>query len=93
KCKKGEWRANVSRGGSASLINPTPEMLSIAKTTAKTIGMDICAVDLMEQKNKLAVIEVNFMPGPFKKFLGTTVVQEWVRLLADKSEKKSAEVK
>ncbi len=86
KCKKGDWRANVSRGGFASLINPTPEMLLIAKKAAKTLNMDICAVDLMEHKNKWVVIEVNFMPGPFKKFLGNTVIQEWMRLLSDKSD-------
>jgi ribosomal protein S6--L-glutamate ligase len=89
KAKKGDWRANISRGGSAALINPTPEMLEVAKKAAKVLKMDICAVDLMELKNKWVVIEVNFMPGPFRKFLGTMVVQEWMRLLADKAEKKT----
>jgi ribosomal protein S6--L-glutamate ligase len=88
KSKKGDWRANVSRGGSAMPINPTPEMLEIAKNSAKILGMDICAVDLMEQKNKWVVIEVNFMPGPFRKYLGTMVVHEWIRFLADYTEKK-----
>lgn len=91
KCKKGEWRANVSRGGSACLINPTPEVLSIAKNVAKILNMDICAVDLMEYKNKWVVIEVNFMPGPFKKFLGNTVIQEWIRLLSDKADHKASQ--
>ena len=86
--KKGDWRANISRGGSASMINPTQEMLEIAKKSAKILGMDICAVDLMELKKKWVVIEVNFMPGPFRKFLGSTVVQEWLRLLSNKAEEK-----
>ena len=88
--RKGEWRANVSKGGSAQLINPTPEMLEIAKKSAKILNMDICAVDLMDHKKKWVVIEVNFMPGPFRKYLGTTIVQEWLRLLANKSEAKEA---
>lgn len=88
--RKGEWRANVSKGGSAQLINPTPEMLEIAKKSAKVLGMDICAVDLMDHKKKWVVIEVNFMPGPFRKYLGTTIVQEWLRLLANKNEAKDA---
>lgn len=87
KCKKGDWRANISRGGSAVPVNPTPEMLDIAKKSAKILGMDICAVDLMEHKKKWVVIEVNFMPGPFRKYLGTTVVHEWIRLLESKSKK------
>jgi len=89
KAKKGDWRANISRGGSATLINPTPEMLNVAKKAAKVLKMDICAVDLMEMKNKWVVIEVNFMPGPFRKFLGTMVIQEWMRLLIDKADKKT----
>ncbi|MEI7961871.1 MAG: RimK family alpha-L-glutamate ligase [archaeon] len=88
KCKKGDWRANISRGGSASLVNPNQEMLEVAKKSAKILKMDVCAVDLMELKNKWVVIEVNFMPGPFRKFLGTTVVQEWIRLLSDRLDQK-----
>ncbi|MFA6064321.1 MAG: RimK family alpha-L-glutamate ligase [archaeon] len=87
KCKKGDWRANISRGGSASLINPTPEMLNIAKTSAKALGMDLCSVDLMEYKKKWVVIEVNFMPGPFRKFLGSMIAQQWIRFLFEKSGK------
>ena len=87
--KKGDWRANVSRGGSATPVNPTPEMLDIAKGAAKLLGVDLCSVDLMERKKKWVVIEVNFMPGPFLKFLGTTVIQEWVRLIHAKTVKKS----
>ncbi|MFA5126289.1 MAG: RimK family alpha-L-glutamate ligase [archaeon] len=85
KCKKGDWRANISRGGSANLINLSPEMLEIAKNSAKTLQMDICAVDLMEQKKKWVVIEVNFMPGPFRKYLGNMIVHEWIRLLAERT--------
>jgi ribosomal protein S6--L-glutamate ligase len=90
--RKGEWRANVSKGGSAQLINPTPEMLEIAKKSAKILGMDICAVDLMDYKKKWVVIEVNFIPGPFTKYLGTTIVQEWLRLLANKTDAKEANI-
>jgi ribosomal protein S6--L-glutamate ligase len=90
-CRKGDWRANISRGGTATLINPSPEMIEIAKKTAKTLGMDLCSVDMMEQKNKWGVIEVNFMPGPFKKFLGNMVIEQWVRLLAEKTGEKLGE--
>lgn len=84
--KKGDWRANVSRGGSAQLMNASPEMIAIAQKSARLLGMDICAVDLMLNKNKWVVIEVNFMPGPFMKFLGTTVIYEWVRLMYQKAQ-------
>lgn len=82
--KKGDFRANISRGGAAQLINATPEMITIAQNSSKLLGMDICAVDLMLNKNKWVVIEVNFMPGPFMKFLGKTIIHEWVRFLYEK---------
>ncbi len=83
--KKGDWRSNISRGGSAHLMNASPELIAIAQKSAKLLGLDICAVDLMLNKNKWVVIEVNFMPGPFMKFLGLTVIHEWVRLMFEKS--------
>lgn len=81
---KGDWRSNVSRGGTADLINPTPEMIEAAKLSAKTLGVDICAIDMMDKNGKWVVIEANFMPGPFMKYLGNTVVQEWVKYIYKK---------
>ncbi len=92
--KKGDWRSNISRGGSANLINPSEEIIQIAKDSAKILGMDICAIDLMENKKKWVVIEANFMPGPFKKYLGNMVIHEWLKLIHRKvSQKKRREKK
>lgn len=90
--KKNDWRANISRGGTAKLFNPSPEMIETARKTAKVLGMDICAVDLMEHKGKWVVIEVNFMPGPFMKFLGTMVIQQWLRLIRYKTNSKNKDL-
>ena len=79
--KKGDWRSNLSRGGTAQLVNLTPEMLDTARRAADLLNMDICAVDLMESNGKWVIIEANFMPGPFKKFLGNTVILEWLKLI------------
>jgi len=81
---KGDWRANVSRGGTAEVIETTQEMKEISLSAANTLGVDICAVDLMESQKGLVVIEVNFMPGPFKAFLGTKMIQEWVSFIKKK---------
>lgn len=81
---KGDWRSNISRGGSADLITPTEEMLFAAKESAKILGVDICAIDLMDKNGKWVVIEANFMPGPFMKFLGNLVVREWVKYIYGK---------
>ncbi len=79
--KQGEWRANVSRGGTAEEISPTAEMKKIALDSARLLKMDICAVDLLETKEGLKVIEVNFMPGPFKKYLGNRITKEMAEFL------------
>lgn len=79
--KKGEWRANVSRGGTAEEIESTPELKNIALNSARALGMDICAVDVMETHNGYVVIEVNFMPGPFMKFLDRKIIKEWIQYL------------
>ncbi len=86
--KQGEWRANVSRGGTAEEIVPSNEMKKIALDSAKLFKMDICAVDLMESDSGLAVIEINFMPGPFKKFLGNRVIKDIIQYLHSKAVEK-----
>jgi ribosomal protein S6--L-glutamate ligase len=81
---KGDWRSNLSRGGTAKLINPTPEMLDAAKRSAKILGVDLCAIDLMDKNGKWVVIEVNFMPGPFMKYLSNMVIHEWLQFIMRK---------
>ncbi len=82
---KGDWRSNLSRGGSAKLVNSTPEMLDAAQRSAKILGVDLCAVDLMDKNGKWVVIEVNFMPGPFMKYLGSMVIREWIQYIKRKT--------
>ncbi len=83
--KKGDWRSNLSRGGTAKLVNLTPEMLDTAKRSAKILDMDICAIDLMESNGRWVLIEANFMPGPFKKYLGDMVIVEWLKFIHKKA--------
>lgn len=84
--KKGDWRANISRGGTAQVLELTEEMKSIALQAAAILGMDICAIDLMHSQKGLVVIEVNFMPGPFMKYLGNDIIKKWVSFLRKKAD-------
>lgn len=89
--RQGEWRANVSRGGKAEEIPATNEMKKIAQRAAGVLGMEICSVDVIETGQGLAVVEVNFMPGPFKQYLGNKITREMVEFLHKKAlEKKFA---
>jgi ribosomal protein S6--L-glutamate ligase len=61
--KDGEFRSNIHRGGSASLIRITPEERSTAVRAAKTMGLNVCGVDLLRSNHGPVVMEVNSSPG------------------------------
>jgi len=87
---KDDWRANISRGGKAEIIEGNKKMERYAVKAAKALGMDICAVDFVETeltRQGFAVIEVNFQPGPFKKFLGSTVPKLMMEFIKKKISK------
>lgn len=89
--REGDWRANISRGGRAELIEGNKKMEQCAVQAARILGFDICAVDFIETdltKEGFAVIEVNFQPGPFRKFLGNIVPKKMMEFIRDKVEKR-----
>lgn len=61
--KEGEFRSNIHRGGSANLIRITPEERSTAVRAAKTMGLNVCGVDLLRSNHGPVVMEVNSSPG------------------------------
>jgi ribosomal protein S6--L-glutamate ligase len=61
--KEGEFRSNIHRGGTANLIRITPEERSTAVRAAKTMGLNVCGVDLLRSNHGPVVMEVNSSPG------------------------------
>ncbi len=61
--KEGEFRSNLHRGGSASLIKITPEERSTAVRSAKVMGLNVAGVDLLRANHGPVVMEVNSSPG------------------------------
>ncbi len=61
--QEGEFRSNIHRGGSANLIRITPEERSTAVRAAKTMGLNVCGVDLLRSNHGPVVMEVNSSPG------------------------------
>lgn len=61
--KEGEFRSNLHRGGSASLIKITPEERSTAVRSAKVMGLNVAGVDLLRSNHGPVVMEVNSSPG------------------------------
>ncbi|MEM0360344.1 MAG: RimK family alpha-L-glutamate ligase [Candidatus Diapherotrites archaeon] len=87
---KGDWRANISRGGKAEIIPENKKMSEIAVKASKILGFDICSIDFIQTKllpEGFAIIEANFQPGPFRKFLGNTVPKEMMEFIRQKVDK------
>ena len=61
--KEGEFRSNLHRGGSASVIKITPEERSTAVRAAKIMGLNVAGVDLLRSNHGPVVMEVNSSPG------------------------------
>ena len=60
---EGEFRSNLHRGGSASLVRLTPEERSTAVRAASIMGLGVCGVDLLRSHHGPVVMEVNSSPG------------------------------
>ena len=60
---EGEFRSNLHRGGSASLIKLRPEERQTAVKAAKIMGLNVAGVDLLRADRGPVVMEVNSSPG------------------------------
>jgi ribosomal protein S6--L-glutamate ligase len=60
---EGEFRSNLHRGGSSSLIKITPEERSTAVRAAGIMGLNVAGVDLLRSNHGPVVMEVNSSPG------------------------------
>lgn len=61
--REGEFRSNLHRGGTASLIALTAEERATAIKAAKKLGLGVAGVDLLQSDRGPLVMEVNSSPG------------------------------
>lgn len=61
--KEGEFRSNLHRGGNANIIKLSKEEKSTALKAAKSMGLAIAGVDMLQSKRGPMVLEVNSSPG------------------------------
>jgi len=61
--KKGEFRSNLHRGGSAVPIKLSVEEEKIAIKAAKALNLGFCGVDILQSKNGPLILEINSTPG------------------------------
>ena len=61
--KDGEFRSNLHRGGTASLVRITPAERKTAVDAAKAMGLNVAGVDILRSSRGPLVMEVNSSPG------------------------------
>jgi len=60
---KGEFRANIHQGGTASKIKVTLEERKLAIKAAKILGLPVAGVDIIRSNKGPLLLEVNSSPG------------------------------
>ncbi len=63
RARRGEFRANLHRGGQGKPVALEPAYAAVAVHAARLIGLDICGVDLLEGARGPKVLELNSSPG------------------------------
>jgi len=60
---EGDFRSNLHRGGSAQFTKLSPEVRATAPRAAKSMGLNVCGVDMLRANHGPVVMEVNSSPG------------------------------
>lgn len=60
---EGEFRSNLHRGGSATLVKLSKEERATAVAAANVMGLNMCGVDILRSARGPVVMEVNSSPG------------------------------
>lgn len=72
----GEFRSNIHSGGTRQEHKLTKEQEKLAIRSAKTLGVDICGVDILNSKEP-SVIEINLSPSLYSVHEVTGVNAVW----------------
>lgn len=93
--KEGEFRSNLHRGGTASLIKITPQERETAVRAARTMGLNIAGVDLLRSANGPVVMEVNSSPGleGIEKATGKDIAGEIIKWIEKNAKANASKTK
>jgi ribosomal protein S6--L-glutamate ligase len=61
--RKGEFRANLHRGGKGTHVSLPRSYMRIAIKAAEVMGLEVSGVDLLEGKRGPRILEINSSPG------------------------------
>jgi len=93
KAKQGDWKTNITSGGSIFLREPEDEVINLAKKAAELTGLEIAGVDIIydREKEEYIVLEINGIPAfatPEQENLGLTFNDKKIDMIVDLIDKK-----
>lgn len=93
KAREGDWRTNITSGGSVFLREANDEIVEIAKKAAKMTGLEIAGIDIIydREHEEYVVLEVNGIPAfatPEQEKAGLNFNQKKINTIVELIEKK-----
>lgn len=87
----GDFRSNLHRGGSAEMIRLTPQERATAVKAARTVGLNVAGVDMLQSDRGPLVLEVNSSPGleGIEKASGVDVASRVIQFIEENTAKRS----
>jgi len=79
----GEFRSNLHRGGLSEKVRITPQERTMAVRAARTLGLNVCGVDMLRSNHGPLVVELNSSPGieGLEKATGIDVAAQMIEFL------------
>jgi len=95
KARQGDWKTNITSGGSIFLREPEDEVVNLAKKAAKLTGLEIAGVDIIydREKQEYIVLEINGIPAfatPEQERLGLDFNDKKINKIVELIDKKTA---
>jgi ribosomal protein S6--L-glutamate ligase len=93
---KGEWRTNITNGGSIFLREPNDEVVELARLAARITDLEIAGVDLIYDRTReqYIVLEVNGIPAfatPEQEAMGLNFNERKLNMIVDLIDRKLLE--
>lgn len=81
--KKGEFRSNLHRGGTAEIYELSEDEENAALKAARVLGLGICGVDMLQSASGPLILEVNSSPGleGIEKATGKNIAKSIIRFV------------
>lgn len=91
--KEGEFRSNLHRGGTSSVVKLSRAEKSAAIKAAKVMGLGVAGVDMLQSARGPLIIEVNSSPGleGIEKATGIDIAGKIIKFLEQKPDVKKVQ--